>query len=343
MKQTRHRPVTIKEVASKANVSIATVSRVLNGHAAVTEETKNNVLRVMNELSYNRNEVARSLKMRFTNTIGIIAPKLSNVYFMEVIETMDALLTSLGYTMIISCSNDSVEEEQRRIRVLLDRNVDALVVIPAGFQGHHFTDKVISRVPIVMVDRYIEGVKADVVLVDNRSGVREMVKALYKEGFRRIGYVGGDLDILTANERYAGYLQTLKELGLDHEDEFTYIEGRMAIKDGNIAMERFLSQDDHPKAYLVANDLLHLGVTSYMIEHIPESRMGEYVIASFDYLSYSPLLSFCHYAMRQPQEVIGREVVRILMKRLKSKEVSAYEKVIIEPELKVLRHHHHLN
>ncbi len=71
--------------------------------------------------------------------------------------------------------------------------------------------------------------------------------------------------------------------------------------------------------------------------------MGEYVIASFDYLSYSPLLSFCHYAMRQPQEVIGREVVRILMRRLKSKEVSAYEKVIIEPELKVLRHHHHLN
>ncbi len=92
-----------------------------------------------------------------------------------------------------------------------------------------------------------------------------MVKALYKEGFRRIGYVGGDLDILTANERYAGYLaDTQGNSGLDHEDEFTYIEGKMAIKDGNIAMERFLSQDDHPKAYLGCkrsasprSDLLH--------------------------------------------------------------------------------------
>ncbi len=341
MKHTPHRPVTIKEVAKQANVSIATVSRVLNSNGAVTEETRNSVIRVMNDLGYNRNEVARSLKMRYTKTIGIIAPKLSNVYFMEVVETMDSLLTPLGYTMIISCSNDSVEEEQHRIQVLLDRNVDALVVIPAGFQGHHFTDRVVSRVPIVMVDRYIEGVKADAVLVDNRSGVREMVKALYDEGFRRIGYVGGDLDILTANERYAGYLQTLQELGLEAEPEFTYLEGKMAIKDGRIAMERFFMKPDPPKAFLVANDLLHLGVTSHLIEHLPEDQMGEYVLASFDYLSYSPLLSFCHYAMRQPQELIGTEVVRLLLKRMRSKERGNYEKVIIEPELKVLKNHPH--
>ncbi len=341
MKHTRHRPVTIKEVAKQANVSIATVSRVLNNTGAVTDETKTSVLKVMNELGYNRNEVARSLKMRYTKTIGIIAPKLSNVYFMEVVETMDSLLTPLGYTMIISCSNDSVEEEQRRIQVLLDRNVDALVVIPAGFQGHHFTDRVVSRVPIVMVDRFIEGVKADAVLVDNRNGVKEMVKALYHEGFRRIGYIGGDLDILTANERYAGYLQTLQELGLEAEPDFTYIEGKMAIRDGYLAMEKFLAREDHPKAYLVANDLLHLGVTSCMIERLPEDVMDDYVLASFDYLSYSPLLSFCHYAMRQPQELIGTEVVRLLMKRLTSKTHSDFEKVVIEPELKILKPHHH--
>ncbi len=337
MKHTHHRPVTIKEVAKYANVSIATVSRVLNNHTSVTDDTKSSVLRVMNELGYNRNEVARSLKVRYTNTIGIIAPKLSNIYFMEVVETMDQLLTPLGYTMIISCSNDSVEEEQRRIQVLLDRNVDALVVIPAGFQGHHFTDKVVSRVPIVMVDRFIEGVKADAVLVDNRKGVREMMLSLYEEGFRRIGYVGGDLDILTANERYAGYLQMMKELDLPVEPQFIHLQGKMAIKDGHDAMVKFLAYEDHPKAYLVANDLLHLGVTSHLIEHIPEKQQHEYVIASFDFLSYSPLLSFCHYAMRQPQELIGTEVVRLLMKRLKAKEKGAYEKVIITPEMKVLK------
>jgi LacI family transcriptional regulator len=332
-----HHPVTIKEVAKEAGVSIATVSRVLNQHTSVTTETKDSVLKVMKDLGYNRNEVARSLKMRHTNTIGIVAPKLSNVYFMEVIESMDQLLTPLGYTMVISCSYDSVKEEQKKIQVLLDRNVDALVVIPAGFQGHHFNTRSISRVPMIMVDRYIEGVKADAVLVDNRLGVQQMVRALHKEGFTRIGYIGGDNDILTANERYAGYLQTMRDLELPIEQEFIYLHGTMTIKDGHLAMERFLQIPDHPKAYLIANDLLHLGVTSHLIEHVSPEKQHEYVLASFDYLSYSPLLSFCHYAMRQPQEIIGSEVVRLLQKRMAGDfKDTSFEKVVVTPELKII-------
>ncbi|NCB01373.1 MAG: LacI family transcriptional regulator, partial [Spirochaetia bacterium] len=330
-------PITIKEVAQDAGVSIATVSRVLNNHDSVTSETRNNVLKVMKQLGYNRNEVARSLKMRFTNTIGIVAPKLSNPYFMDVVEVLDQLLTPLGYTMIISCSNDNIAEEQKRIQVLLDRNVDALVVIPASLQGHHLTTRTVSRVPMVMVDRYIEGVKADAVLVDNRYGVKTMVHSLYNEGFTRIGYIGGDNDILTANERYAGYLQSMNELGLSVENDFIYIKGTMTIKDGRKAMEQFLSHENPPKAYLIANDLLHLGVTSHLIEQLPIDEREKIVLASFDYLSYSPLLAFCHYAMRQPQEIIGSEVVRLLIRRLQGDYKGPYEKVVITPELKILK------
>lgn len=331
-----HHPITIKDVAKEAQVSIATVSRVLNNHDSVTAETRQNVLRVMKQLGYNRNEVARSLKMRCTNTIGIVAPKLSNVYFMEIVEVMDQLLTPLGYTMIISCSNDSVIDEQKRIQVLLDRNVDALVVIPASLQGHHLTTSGISRIPLVMVDRFIEGVKADAVLVDNRYGVNEMMKALYKDGHTRIGYIGGDNDILTANERYAGYLQSMHDLNLPIEKEFIYISGTMSIKDGNKAMGEFLSKENPPKAYLIANDPLHLGVTSHLIEHLSFKERTQFVTASFDYLSYSPLLAFCHYAMRQPQELIGSEVVRLLLKRLQPGSKDPFEKIIITPELKVI-------
>ena len=294
-----HHPVTIKEVAKEAGVSIATVSRVLNQHTSVTSETKECVLKVMKELGYNRNEVARSLKMRHTNTIGIVAPKLSNVYFMEVIESMDQLLTPLGYTMVISCSYDSVSEEQKKIQVLLDRNVDALVVIPAGFQGHHFNSRALSRVPMVMVDRYIEGVKADAVLVDNRLGVQQMVRALHNEGFTRIGYIGGDNDILTANERYAGYLQTMKDLDLPIEKEFIYLQGTMTIHDGHTAMDRFLASDNHPKAYLIANDLLHLGVTSHLIEHVRIRDAASVCACEFrlpQLFSITFFLSLCHEA-----------------------------------------------
>src|SRR5690554_57047 len=101
---------TIKDVALHAGVSIATAARVLNQSDSVTKETRKRVVKSMKELNYNRNEVARSLKIRQTKTIGIIAPELSNFFFMEVIEAMERILSSHGYSMIITTSNDSVEE-----------------------------------------------------------------------------------------------------------------------------------------------------------------------------------------------------------------------------------------
>jgi LacI family transcriptional regulator len=147
--------VTIKDVALSAGVSIATVSRVLNHNLSVTEDTRKRVLQVMEELGYNRNEVARSLKVRQTRTIGIIAPELSNVYFMEVVEAMERILAPKGYTMIIGSSNDSVAEEKRKLQVLVERNVDGLVVMPAGAEGGHFLSKAVANIPMVMVDRRI--------------------------------------------------------------------------------------------------------------------------------------------------------------------------------------------
>jgi len=102
---------TIREVALRAGVSIATVSRVLNHHSSVTASTEQRVRSAMEELGYSRNEVARSLKVRQTRTIGIIAPELSNPYFMEVVEAMDRIIAAAGYTMIICSSTDSLAEE----------------------------------------------------------------------------------------------------------------------------------------------------------------------------------------------------------------------------------------
>lgn len=328
--------VTIKEVAHLAGVSIATVSRVLNNYVSVTQQTRRRVLDAMEQLGYNRNEVARSLKIRQTRTIGIIAPELSNVFFMEVIEAMESILAPLGYSMIIGSSNDSVAEEKRKLRVFIERNVDGLVVMPAGTQGEHFASKALSNVPLIMVDRRVSDVAADSVLTDNRYGVRQMVRALKHEGYTRIALIVGDPTVYTASERLQGFLEAMKEEKLPVETRFLFINGAMNQSAGRDLMRRALEEPDRPDAFFFANDSLHLGATIYLMEHLSPAQQEKFVFASFDYLSYAPLLRFCHYAVAQPMERIGQEVASLLLRRLNGDWSAFPAEVILKPQIKIL-------
>ncbi len=328
--------ITIKEVAHLAGVSIATVSRVLNHHASVTADTERRVREAMLALGYNRNEVARSLKVRQTRTIGIIAPELSNTFFMEIVETMDRILSVQGYTMIICCSNDSIIEEKRKLQVLIERNVDALVVIPVSDTGDHFLTSALKGLPLVLVDRKIPGLHVDTVLTDNRYGVHQLVTALINEGHSRIGFIGGDIHIPTANERYHGYLEAMHEAGLETEKEFVLLDGLMNQHSGKALMEEALLRPNHPNAFLLANDSLHLGATTFVLESCPPEVSSSLVFASFDYLHYAPLLRFCHYAAAQPLEKIGKAVAALLLKRMERNWSNSPEEVVLRPEIKIM-------
>ena len=331
-----HGSATIKDVAQLAKVSIATVSRVLNHNCAVTPETRKRVLKAVQELDYNRNEVARSLKVRQTKTIGIIAPELCNTFFMEVVVALEKVLATKGYSLIIGSSNDSVEEEQRKLQILIERNVDGLVVIPAGGEGDHFVSKSLTNVPLVMIDRKLEGLSADIVLTDNRYGVRKMVQALKAEGFNRIGFIGGDSKIYTARERLQGFLAAMDEFGLPVEEQFVLCGKTMNQRLGQELLQKALGYDNAPQAFFIANDSLHLGATTYAMASLPPEKREALVFASFDYLSYAPLLQFCHYAVAQPLELIGLEVATLLMKRLNGDWEGFPEQVMLRPEIKIM-------
>jgi len=328
--------ITIKEVAKLARVSIATVSRVLNGHESVTADTERRVREAMVFLGYNRNQVARSLKVRQTKTIGIIAPQLSNTYFMEVVETMESILAPQGYTMIICSSSDSVEEERHKLQVLIERNVDSLVVIPASNVGEHFLIKALENIPLVIVDRQIPGLQVDTVLTDNRYGVREAIKGLLNEGFTRIGFIGGDLHIHTASERFHGFLSAMHDAGLVAEKEFVLLDGTMNQQSGRKMMAEALGKPDHPDAFFLANDSLHLGATSYVLDELSAQEKSRLVFASFDYLHHASLLQFCHYAVAQPMEKIGKAVADLLLKRMSHNMEDYPQLVMLKPEIKIL-------
>ncbi len=328
--------VTIKDVAQLAGVSIATVSRVLNHQNSVIDSTKERVLNAMETLGYNRNEIARSLKVRHTKTIGIIAPELNNVFFMEVIEAVERILTPMGYTMFIGSSNNSVEEEQRKLQAFIERNVDGLVVMPAGSQGDHFKSKALASIPLVMVDRKIAGLEVDSILIDNRYGVHQMVKALKAEGHRSIGFIGGDPSVHTAKERLLGFYDAMREFGLPVDERFVLFEGAMVHSSGQRLFHRALEHPEHPDAFFIASDSLHIGATTYAMENLSQAALDSLVFAAFDYFEHAPLLKLCHYAVVQPLEEIGQKVAHLLLKRLQGEVEGFPQHVVLKPDIKVI-------
>ncbi len=333
MKKTEQ--ATIKDVAKLAGVSIATVSRVLNKLGVVNHETEQRVLSAMESLHYQRNAVARSLKMKRTKSIGIITPELSNTFFSEIVEQLEKLLAPKGYALLFCSSHNNVEEEKRKLSLLLERNVDALVIIPASDVGDHFTARALGSTPMVMVDRQIPNLNCDVVLTDNRQGAYDVTCSLIREGFTSIGFLGGDKHVHTSIERLHGYYDAMQEFGLPVDTEFIMLGG-MTQKAGYALMGEALKKNHCPHVFFMVNDMVHIGASSYLISECSQNVQDSMVFSTFDYLYYAPLLKFCHYAVAQPLDEIGEVTAKLLLTRLGGDYTDFPCKVIIEPTIRVL-------
>ncbi len=313
---TRAKSVTITEVAAAAGVSTATVSRVVNGDARVSAATAARTRRAIEELGYKANQVARSLKTRATMTIGVVAPGLSSDFFMLLAESMDRYLSARGYSLIVCSSREDAEYEARRLRFLANRLVDGIVMIPATSRGEHVREIQDKGIPVVFIDRMAADSTADAVLVDNTGGARAATEALISDGYRRIGFLGANLEVTTARERYKGYCDAMGSAGLEIEANFSRF-GSLHIDSGYRFMEEMLSRPDAPEAYFIVNAENHVGATNYLMS-AGRAHRERIVFASFDEMPYSPLLQFCRYSVSQPIGEMGVTAAKMLLGRIDS-------------------------
>jgi len=313
--------VTIRTVAERAKVSTATVSRVLNNDPRVRDETKSAVLEAMESLGYKLNFVARSLKTSRTHTIGVLAPDLAGDFFMFIAESMNRELTLRGYSLVVSSSRDSEEEEAKHIRHMAERLVDGIVLIPIGASSAHIAQIKRLDIPIVVVDRALQGYETDQVLVDNEGGAHEAVSALIREGHRRIGFLGGRPEVTTARERYAGYCRAMEEAGLEIEPRYVRL-GNPSLPFGYRTMEEILQDPESPDTWFIVNLFTHLGATNYLISE-GSARAKRVTFAAFDEMPYSPLLRFCRYAVQQPIAEMGKAAANLIIDRIEGKWPSA--------------------
>jgi LacI family transcriptional regulator len=266
-------------------------------------------MEAVESLGYRMNQVARSLKTNRTHSIGIIAPEFKNDFFMSIVTGIEDSLKQMNYTVILCSSRESLKEEEDRMRLLKEKNVDGVIIIPGSSRGEHFG--IMENTPIVLVDRLVEGFESDAVLSDNLQGSYEAVDYSLKRGARRIGFIGGDMSLTSARERYEGYLSALKDFKIEVEPNLVLF-GDYHEKSGYQLMQSLMEQDSPPDHVFISNYFMHLGAARFLLQ---SEHKGLHIL-SFDDLPLAAFFPYTSIIVAQPMEEIGRKAAELLIQRI---------------------------
>ena len=245
---------TIRDVAERAHVSVASVSRVLTGAGAVTEPTRLKVMEAVEALSYVPHSGARSLSTSRTDTVGVILPDLFGEFFSELIRGMDLAARASGLHLIVSSSHDNASEAAAAIRSMRGR-VDGLIVLSPHLDSANLAASLAGRLPVLLMNGGANDAGRPSMVVDNVGGAVAAVEHLLSLGHRRVVHIGGPIGNLEARQRQAGYLQAMAAAG--HEPQL--MAGDFTQASGHAAATALLAEGVRPEAIFAGNDMMAVG------------------------------------------------------------------------------------
>ncbi|RMI14704.1 MAG: LacI family transcriptional regulator [Calditrichaeota bacterium] len=306
----------LKDVARLAGVSIATVSRVLNGAKNVNPETRLKVEQAVQQLNFQPNRVARRLRAKRvqSNLIGVLIPDIQNPFYVEVVHGIDLATTEMSYAFLMSNFSQSEEKERFYLDIMLSESVDGLIVAPAHEEDAKVKAIVKSGLPVVCIDRVLRGVNVDAVVVNNRQGAYDAIQYLVQLGHRRIAFICGPLKIPTYRERLNGYREALEENGIAYDEALVRFCDSTLEAGKRIARE-LLELSPPPTALFTGNNLLTLGALEVL--HRQNMRIPRDIsILGFDDMYWSISLNPPLTAVSQPGFEIGRRAAEMLFQRI---------------------------
>ncbi len=304
--------VTIKDVAKQAGVSPATVSRVVGGYGYVSQAARRKVLAAVEALGYLPDVIARSMVTKSTRTIGLVVTDIMNPFFAQLARGVENVTWQNRYTLILANSDEEVEREQAIIKTLLEKRVDAFIVVPAcSKKALHLEELVKYGIPLVLLDRGVQDLSVDTVLVDNENGAYQAVSRLVHLGHRRIGMILDNLDISTNIERLEGYQRALVEGGIGVDQNL--IQSCQYTRQSAYELVASMVKDSNrPTALFTANNFMTIGALRAIHEgglRIPQ----DIALVGFDELEWiqfsSPLISTVVQPVMEIGEVAGRRIL----------------------------------
>lgn len=319
---------TLRDVAREARVSIKTVSRVVNQEPGVSPPTAIRVIAAIEKLGYRPNELARSLQGRRSRTIGLVIADISNPFYAECVQAVEETARKHDYAVILCASDEDAETERAYVRLLVQRRVDGLLLVPAADGQTYLEQELAAGLPIVALDRPAEGVSTDSVVVQNRAGTRDAIEHLIGHGHRRIALVGDAEHLYTTRMRLEGYREALVEAGLE---ELSRVGARDAASAAKASRE-LLELPDPPTAIFAMNNLITVGVLQ-ALDQAGASIPQDMAFIGFDDFELAAVLHPRLTLVRQPAAELGRQAAELVLGRLEAKRRGKPQRIVLQTQL----------
>ena len=321
---------TIKEVAKQAGVSVATVSRVLNDNPTVGAELRAKVLEAVETLHYQRDRVARSLRVRTTQILGLIISDIQNPFFTSVVRGVEDIAHQNAYALLLCNSDEDPVKEQLYIETMLAERVAGVIIAPVRETDNYSRTLLCAGVPVVSMDRRMCDLAVDTVVVDNVQGVCQAIHHLLGLGHRRIGLITGPEHTTTGRERLEGYKKALVEHGTEWQENLIKI-GDFKLRSGYRLACELLEMDHPPTAIFTGNNLTTLGALN-AIRDMKLKVPQDVSIIGFDDMPSAPCLDPPLSVVAQPTYQLGTTAAKLLLQRLAG-EREEIEEVTLQPFL----------
>ncbi|WP_186578353.1 catabolite control protein A [Aquibacillus kalidii] len=313
--------VTIYDVAREANVSMATVSRVVNGNPNVKPATRKKVLSTIERLGYRPNAVARGLASKKTTTVGVIIPDISSIFFSELARGIDDIATMYKYNIILSNSDQNKEKELRLINTMLEKQVDGIVYMGATISEEHVQQLKTSPVPVALAATIDPTMTIPSVNIDYEEAAYEATNLLISNGSVHPAFITTEEESDISSKKFAGYKKALQESNTELNEDYVVKTEHYTYESGIKAAEQLVDMEKTPTGIFVASDEMALGVIHGIQDKglkVPE----DIEVFGFDNTRLATMVRPTLSTIVQPMYDIGAVAMRLLTKYMNKEEVT---------------------
>ena len=312
--------ITITDVAKYAEVSKSTVSQYLNKrYDYMSEETKKRIEKAIQDLGYEPNIVARSLKQKSTSTIGVIVANILHTFSTQVIRAIEDICHEYDIHIIVCNADDDPRKEKKYINMLRAKQVDGLIIFPTGGNLSLYKKMAKENYPVVFVDRTVPGVPLSTIMLDNEKAASLAVQHFIDKGYKQIGIMTTSIiqHVTPRLERISGYKKALQANGLPIEESYIKSMDVHQIKDG---LKEMLSLEKPPQAILAGNDLTLMEILQYIREH--DLKIPQHLdVISIDDVPFASFFSPALTTVAQPTFEMGKKAAELLLQKIRKEEV----------------------
>ncbi len=314
---------TLEDVAKAAGVGPMTVSRMINGHRYVAEETARRVSAAIRQLGYRPNHAARILSGQLSKSIGLIVPDLADSFFSVVSHAVQEAAREGGYLVWLAASDGDSAIEKAQVEQMTSHPVDGILLVPAECRSRYLEAAASGPAPIVTIDRPIEVAATDSVEVENRAGARMAVEHLIGHGYKKITCVVMNSHLRPVRERVAGYEECMRQAKLRRKKLVLFDEAS-----AQIALTAMLDSPDRPDALFTANNACTIRVIK-TLRAMNNKIPGDVALIGFDDVDFYTLLSPPVTAVRQPAAELGRTSTRLLLQKIRGERSEPHVRTVL--------------